>query len=78
MCYLAAGAGAWGPVGVTGIAILLDGAFEAGVAPGAAGIVLPIGAGLEVMTLLEGLWSAKNPKVSEVSMKTITRTGLPY
>jgi hypothetical protein len=54
--YFVAGAGVWGgATGATGIAILLAGAFEAGVAPGATGIVWPMGAGLEVMTLLEGL-----------------------
>jgi hypothetical protein len=75
LCYLAAGAGAWsGAAGATGITILLAGAFEAGAAPGATGIVWPTGAGLEVMTLLEGLWSAKNPKVNEVSMNTTTNT----
>ena len=72
--YFVAGAGAWGWAGVTGITILLDGAFEAGVAPGATGIVWPIGAGLVFMMLFEGLWSAKNPKVNEVSMNTTTKT----
>ncbi len=74
-CYFVAGAGAWGgAAGAAGITILLAGAFETGAAPGATGIVWPTGAGLEVMTLLEGLWSAKNPKVNEVSMNTTTKT----
>jgi hypothetical protein len=53
---------------------MVMGAFAAGAFPGAAGMVWPAGAGLLVITLLEGLCSAKKPRVNDVIMKTTTIT----